>query len=324
MNSPLHTFEHKAMNTMFELMVVEENHQLAQSAAYTVFRKVDRLEEMISRFLNVSEVAQIRSLKPGQVLRVSPEIMDILLTSTEVCAATLGAFDVTVGAIMDVLREVKHRWSALTPEEKNNALAPCGMNRLIIDKDNFLIAVKPDRNGNDTPLELDFGAIGKGYALDVACDILTNEWEFKDFLIHGGTSTVVARGSMGDGVDGWPVGVCGDWKQRAGFDAIRLKDMAISGSGFDEQGTHIVDARKGVAAVRHGAAWASAPTAAMSDGLSTAFLGMTWKEIKAACDALPGCGALVAREQPEWMDKLRTPVRKHRFAEKMRERADSV
>jgi hypothetical protein len=54
----------------------------------------------------------------------------------------------------------------------------------------------------------------------------------------------------------------------------------------------------------------------MSDGLSTAFLGMTWSEIKAACDALPGCGALVAREQPVWMDKLRTPVRKYRFAEK--------
>jgi thiamine biosynthesis lipoprotein len=127
---------------------------------------------------------------------------------------------------------------------------------------------------------------------------------------------------MGDGVDGWPVGVCGDWKQRAGFDAIRLKDMAISGAGFEEKGTHIVDVRKGVAAVRHGAAWSSAPTAAMSDGLSTAFLGMTWGEIKTACDALPGCGALVAREQPEWLDKLRTPVRKYRFAEKMRECAN--
>ena len=301
---------------MFELMVVEDDHQLAQSAAYKVFQKVDRLEEMFSRFLDASEVSQIRQLKPGQTLRVSLEMIDILLVACEVCAATQGAFDVTIGTIMNVLREVKHRWAALTPEERESALAACGMNRLIIDRENFLIAVKPDRLGNDTPLELDFGAIGKGYALDVACDMLINEWDFENFLIHGGTSTVVARGSMGDGLDGWPVGVCGDWKKRAGFDAIRLKDMAISGSGFEEQGTHIVDVRKGVAAVRHGAAWASAPTAAMSDGLSTSFLGMTWREIKTACEALEGCGALVARAQPEWMDKLRTPVRKYRFAEK--------
>lgn len=304
------------MSTVFQLMVVESDHQLAQSAAYKVFQKVDRYEEMFSRFLDVSEVAQVRSLKPGKTLRVSPEMMDILLTATQVCAATLGAFDVTVGTIMDVLREVKHRWSALTEQERESALVACGMNRLIIDQEHFLVAVKPDRLGNDSPLELDFGAIGKGYALDVACDMLIKDWDFENFLIHGGTSTVVARGSMGDGQDGWPVGVCGDWKQRAGFDAIRLKDMAISGSGFEEKGTHIVDVRKGVAAVRHGAAWSSAPTAAMSDGLSTAFLGMTWREIKTACDALPGCGALVAREQPEWMDKLRTPVRKYKFAEK--------
>ncbi|MCL1921187.1 MAG: FAD:protein FMN transferase [Kiritimatiellaeota bacterium] len=305
------------MSTVFELMIVEEDRQLAQSAAYRVFQKVDRMEQMLSRFLDVSEVAQVRDLKPGQALRVPPEMMDVLLISTEVCAATQGAFDVTVGTIMDVLREVKHRWAGLTQEERDGALAACGMNRLIIDRENFLIAVKPDRLGNDSPLELDFGAIGKGYALDVACDMLTNEWEFTDFLMHGGTSTVVARGSMGDGQDGWPVGVCGDWKQRAGFDAIRLKDMAISGSGFEEKGTHIVDVRKGVAAVRHGAVWSSAPTAALSDGLSTAFLGMTWQEVKVACDALPGCGALVAREQPVWMDKLRTPVRKYRFAEKV-------
>jgi len=304
------------MSTVFELMVVEDDHQLAQSAAYQVFRKVDRIEEMLSRFINVSDVAQVRHLKPGQTLRVSSELIDVLLISTEICAATQGAFDVTVGTVMDVLREVKHRWAALTEQEREGALAPCGMNRLIIDTEHFLVAVKPDRLGNDTPLELDFGAIGKGYALDVACNMLINEWDFTDFLMHGGTSTVVARGSMGDGVEGWPVGVCGDWKQRAGFDAIRLKDMAISGSGFDEKGTHIVDTRKGVAAVRHGAAWSSASTAAISDGLSTAFLGMTWGEIKAACDAVPGCGALVAREQPEWMDRLRTPVRKYRFAEK--------
>jgi thiamine biosynthesis lipoprotein len=317
MAQPYHRFEHKAMNTLFELMVVEDDYRLAQSAACAVFRRVDRMEELFSRFLDASEVSQVRCLKPGEVLRVSPEMIDILIVSTQVCAATQGAFDVTVGTIMDFLREVKHRWAALTEEERTTALAACGMNRLIIDQENLLVAVKPDRLGNDTPLKLDFGAVGKGYALDVACKMLVEEWYFENFLIHGGTSTVVARGSMGDGKDGWPVGVCGDWKQRAGFDAIRLKDMAISGSGFDEQGTHIVDVRKGVAAVRHGAAWSSAPTAAMSDGLSTAFLGLTWREIKAACDALPGCGALVAREQPVWVDKVRTPVRKYRFAEGM-------
>lgn len=299
------------MSTVFELMVVTDDEQLAQSAAYTVFQKVDKIEELFSRFLDVSEVAMISRLKPGETFRVAPEMMELLLISTQVCAATRGAFDVTVGTVMDKLREVKHRWTALTPQERESALAACGMSRLIIDQQNLLVAVKPDRLGRETPLELDFGAVAKGYALDVACERLVTDWEFTDFLMHGGTSTVVARGAMDDGREGWPVGVGGDWRERAGLNAVRLKNGALSGSGFEVQGAHVVDVRGGVAAARHAAAWSYAPSAAVADALSTAFLGLSWREIEAACDALPGSGALVAREQPVWLDKIRRPVRQY-------------
>jgi thiamine biosynthesis lipoprotein len=310
MTDKVHRFEHKAMFTVFELMVVTDDPQLAESAAYAVFQKVDKLEELFSRFLDVSEVALISRLKPGETFRMAPETLDCLLIATQVCAATQGAFDVTVGTVMDALREVKHRWRALTPQEREGALAACGMNRLIIDRQNLLVAVKPDRLGRNSPLELDFGALAKGYALDVACELLERDWDFTDFLLHGGTSTVVARGSMGDGQPGWPVGVGGDWRERAGLDAVRLSEGAVSGSGFEVKGTHVVDVRKGVAAARHAAAWSYAPTAALADALSTAFLGLEWREIEAACAAIPGSGALVAREQPLWMDKVRRPVRK--------------
>jgi thiamine biosynthesis lipoprotein len=315
MNSTVKKYQHRAMSTIFELMVVEADEKLAYSAAHKIFERIDRLEMLLSRFLDVSEVALISRLKPGETFRVAPEMMELLLLSTQVCAVTSGVFDVTVGTVMDKLREVNHRWKGLTDDELNAAFATCGMNRLIIDKDNYLVAVTPDRNNEDTPLELDFGAIGKGYALDLACDMLIEDWDFKDFLIHGGTSSVLARGSMGDGQKGWPVGVGGDWKVRTGLDSLRLQDAAISGSGFDVNGLHIVDVRRGMAAVQHAGSWSYAPTAALADALSTAFLGMSWNEIKECCDKLPGCGALVARDQPLWMDKIRSPVQKFRFAD---------
>ncbi|HRU71169.1 MAG TPA: FAD:protein FMN transferase [Kiritimatiellia bacterium] len=299
------------MSTVFELLIATEDRQLAQSAAYAVFKKVDSLEELISRFLDVSEVALISRLKPGETFRVAPELMELLLTATRVCAATRGAFDVTVGPVMDALREVKHRWRALTPRERESALAACGMNRLVIDTENLLIAVRPDRLGRASPLELDFGAIGKGYALDVACRMLTEDWDFTDFLMHSGTSTVVARGSMGDGRPGWPVDVGGDWRERAGLQHVRLSEGAISGSGFEVKGAHVVDVRRGAAAARHPAAWSYAPTATLADALSTACLGLGWNEIRAACAELEGCGALVARAQPAWMDRVRSPVRQY-------------
>jgi len=309
MTEKAHRFEHQAMSTLFELMIVTDDHRLAESASYAVFKKVDKLEELLSRFLDVSQVAMLSRLKPGETFRVAPETMELLLLATQVCAATHGAFDVTVGTVMDALREVKHRWPALTPQERESALAACGMNRLVIDTQNLLVAVKPDRLGRETPLELDFGAIAKGYALDAACKMLVEDWDFTDFLMHGGTSTVVAHGSMGDGLPGWPVGVGGDWRERAGLHHVRLSEGAVSGSGFDVKGAHVVDVRKGVAAARHPAAWSYAGSAAVADALSTAFLGLGWTEIEAACAAVPGSGALVARGQPVWMDKIRKPVR---------------
>ena len=297
------------MFTVFELMIVADDRRLAASAAHAVFQKVDRLEQLFSRFLDASEVALISRLKPGETFRVAPELMELLLIATRVCAATGGCFDVTVGGVMDALREVKHRWQALTAREREEALAACGMNRLVIDTANLLVAVKPDRLGRASPLELDFGAVAKGYALDVACDLLAKEWDFEDFLIHGGTSTVIARGSMEEGGGGWPVHVGGAWRARAGLDAVRLSGRALSGSGFEVKGAHVVDVRRGGAAVRHGAAWACAPTAAVADALSTASLGMRPAEIARACAELEGSGVLTAREQPEWMDRVRSPVR---------------
>ncbi len=310
MTATVHKFEHQAMATVFELMVVTDDERLGRSAAQAVFQRVDKIEGLVSRFLDASEVALISRLRPGETFRVAPETMELLLIATQVCAATAGAFDVTVGTVMDVLREVRQRWSALTPQERASALAAGGMDRLILDPDSLRIAVKPDRLGRASPLELDFGAIAKGYALDQAAGLLESEWDFSDFLIHGGTSTVVARGSMGDGAEGWPVGVGGDWRARAGLDAVRLKQGALSGSGFEVKGAHVVDVRRGVAAVRHAAAWSAAPSAAVADALSTAFLGLSWREVEAACAALPGCGALVAREQPAWLDRVRSPVRR--------------
>ena len=304
----VHKYEHEAMSTRFELMVRTGDEALAQSAAWTVFQKIDKLELLLSRFIDGSDVSAISHLKPGQVFRVSPETMELLLTATGICAATGGAFDVTVGPVMDLLREVKHRWQALTASELAGALNACGMNRLIIDRENFLVSVTPDKAGGDQTTGLDFGAIAKGYALDVAAGMLTEDWDFEDFLIHAGTSTVIAQGSMDDR-PGWPVSVGGDWQVRAGLAAVRLSGGALSGSGFEVKGAHVVDVRRGVAAARHPATWAYAPTATLADALSTAALGLSWKEIEKACAEVSGSGVMVVRDQAEWMDRVRRPVR---------------
>ena len=43
-------------------------------------------------------------------------------------------------------------------------------------------------------LELNLGAVGKGYALDRAGELLRHRWGVRSALLHGGSSSVLARG----------------------------------------------------------------------------------------------------------------------------------
>jgi thiamine biosynthesis lipoprotein len=121
--------------------------------------------------------------------------------------------------------------------------------------------------------------LGKGYALDKALDVL-RDWGIENALLHGGTSTALATGSPlgSESPGGWPVGVGGGWPGAPS--RVLLSGRALSGSGTEVKGEHILDPRTGVPARRHLAAWASAPSAALSDALSTAFFVMTPQEIE--------------------------------------------
>ena len=303
-------YTHRAMDTEFRVSFGEgEDEALCASASAVAFARIDELERLLSRFDDTSDVAVIRALRPGQVATVAPETMSILVECVRVCAATGGAFDPTVGALMARLRHEQEggKRNADWQMDKDmlaDLLARGGMQRLVLDVEHLRVAVKEDRLGRDTPLELDFGGIGKGFALDECRKILTGEqFELANFLLDAGTSTQWAQGA------GWKLGVGGMWKDRTKIEtALEVRDAALSGSGFELQGEHVVDVRRLGAARRWGQAWAWCGwSAAVADALSTAALALSSRELTAAARALDA-RILVARRQPPILDKIRDPL----------------
>ena len=292
------------MDTEFSVSFgLKEDPRLCEAAAAACFDRIDALEILLSRFTDTSDVAMIRGLRPGEVAVLARETMDVLMVSVQVCAATGGAFDPTVGPVMDRLREQGASWASLSGDVRAEAFARGGMQRLVLDVDNLRVAVKEDRLGRPTPLELDFGGIGKGYALDACGEILRSEqFELTDWLLDAGSSTQLVSGGP------WPMGVGGRWKPRTRLETVlRLSDGALSGSGFEIQGQHVVDVRRRNAAARWGQTWSRAASAAVADALSTAALALDGRELTAACRAL-GARVLAARAQPAFMDRVRDPL----------------
>ncbi|QBG48612.1 FAD:protein FMN transferase [Verrucomicrobia bacterium S94] len=254
MNENVHSFSHEAMTTSFEVIIDSENREYARQTADAVFRRIDHLENLLSRYNAGSDVGQINLLDAGESIRVGTEVIECLEAALWAHSVTGGLFDPTLGA---------------------------GIQWLEIDRENFTVGWKSEGKAS-----LDLGGVGKGYALDDVTTIL-EDWDMTEVVLNGGGSTVLALGRE------WTLGVGGPWGEKVGLSEVTLKNRALSGSGTEVKGAHIINPKTRKPAQRHLAAWAIHPSAAKADALSTAFMMMENKKIEALCKMHPEITAYV-------------------------------
>ena len=279
----VHTFCHEAMATEFEVVIAQAGVGLAmaQHAAAAVFAEVDRLEAELSRFKPTSDTWRLSLLRAGERAVVDFAAWDCLNLANSVHAETGGAFDITLGPLMRLWRNPDGSPRTPMPEELVAARQRMGMHLFDLDPDGLWVTVHADE------MLFDFGAIGKGYALDQAVRVLA-DIGIDTALLSAGESTLVGLGNAPDEM-GWPVNLHLEEAQ-----ALSLQGDALSCSGFAVQGNHIMDPRLlQPVPVQPRRSYVLAPTAALSDALSTAFMVLQPEEIEAFCQRHPQVRSLV-------------------------------
>ena len=257
MEESLHSFTHEAMTTPFEVIVAGQEREYARQVADAVFRKIDHLENLLSKYNAGSDVGQINLLSAGQTVRVGSEVIECLDAAIWAHEVSGGLFDPTLGT---------------------------GFQWLEVDPENFTVGWK-----EDGAAKLDLGGVGKGFAIDHVKPLL-DDWDVTEVVLNAGDSTVLALGRE------WPLGVGGPWGEKIGLTEVKLKDKALSGSGTEVKGAHILNPKTGKPASRHLAAWAIHPSAAKADALSTAFMMMEPEQIEQLCMDYPEVTAFVVKQ----------------------------
>jgi len=282
--SDLSGFSHKAMATVFEILIGHPDGAYAQKAALEAFLLIDRMEGDFSRFIGNSDISRINHAAVREPVQVNPAVFECLRRSMAAWEMTGGAFDVTVGYLKD-------SGGKSGPSVSKTA---AGMDALILDGSGFMVT-------KTRPVEIDLGGIGKGFALDRAADLLL-EWDLPDVFLHGGTSSVLARGCPA-GRDGWEVTISNPEDRGRILHRFVLRDRSMSGSGV-EKGFHIIDPERLKPVQDSLAAWALAKDAAFADALSTAFMVMRWEDVRRLCSENPDVKAVVVRKDGEVLSVL--------------------
>lgn len=224
------------------------------------------VEVHMSTYLGSSELSQFNAAPAGKIVELSPQTMEVLRLSRELCTRTGGAFDVTCRPIIEVWKHAGKVGRLPTKDEIAEAKDHIGWEHIKL--------LQSAAQKRIDEVSVDLGGIAKGYAIDLAIQAM---------IAGGATGGLVDVGgdvrSFGRRADGkrWRVGVRNPFAQSL-METLEIEAAAVCTSGNYERFveirqkrySHIVDPRTGWVAEMTPSVTVVAPTAAVADAWATA------------------------------------------------------
>lgn len=226
-----------AMNTYMTFTAYGKN---AAEALDMALEQVEEAEALWSVTDQNSEIYQANH-SGGQPVTVSDETAQLVSFALDMAEQTDGAVDPTIYPVLSAWGFTTQ--SKQVPEEGQIA-------SLLQNVDYGRISLEGDRLTVPDGMQLDMGAVGKGYAGDLVIEVL-KEYGVESALINLG-GNVQAISSRPDGND-WRLGIRAPWEE-GNLGVLRISDAAVVTSGGyenyfeDEEGNiywHILDPSTG-------------------------------------------------------------------------------
>lgn len=258
-----------AMACRFEITLAGEDGAFV-AAARTALDEIDRLEDELSVFRYTSTISEVNRNAACRPVVVPRHLIDLLTACQRLHQETGGAFDITTMPLSRCWGFLRREGRLPDAEAIEAARAMVGFDGVQLGRDDGSVSF-----GN-AGIELNLGAIGKGYALDRA-SVGLRRAGVEHALLSAGRSSLLALGGRGDG---WRIDLVSPLVAGHAIAGLWLRNAALGTSGAGEQFViagghrygHVIDPRTGWPANGVVSASVVASDASRADALSTAFL----------------------------------------------------
>lgn len=286
------------MGTILEITLCAEHAGAVRQYLEPLFTTAIHLDASLTTYDLNSPVSRLNASAGEGPASVPHEVSDLLTLSLRYAQLTQGTFDVTVGPLMLLWQDAVLRHTIPTRKELRRVRNIIGSDKVrLLPHDTVVL-----RPG----MAVDFGGIGKGYALDQLQTQLKQQ-QVQHALLNFGQSSIWALGSPPD-AQGWRILLQQPDGRPVGVLTLRNHALSISasmGQAFEIKGRrygHIIDPRTGHPLQRDVLACVIAPTATQAEALSKALLILGEREGIALLQHFPGVeGLLLETAGSAWM-----------------------
>ncbi|MEI9896369.1 MAG: FAD:protein FMN transferase [Chthoniobacter sp.] len=302
-------YEKAEMGLPFRISMYAQDEATAKAAADAAFERIAVLNSILSDYDSDSELSRLsQSSGQGKAVPVSSDLWRVLVRAQEYAARSDGAFDITVGPLVNLWRRARHKQELPSPELIAEMKARVGYKNLRLDPEHHTAELLVPE------MRLDLGAIAKNYAVDEAVAVL--EQHGITHALVGGSGDMTATDAPPD-QPGWRIEVAPlDVPGAPPPQVIYLKNRSIATSGDlfqrveigGKRYSHIVDPRTGIGLTDHSLVTVVAPDCMAANGLTTTISVLGPERGLKFVEETPGAAAHVVRmpgDKIEFVESLR-------------------
>ena len=228
-----------------------------------------RVELAMSTYIKESELSRLNTAKPGELVPLSPDTLEVLRISKDMHARTRGTFDVTVRPVIELWKQAKREQHVPTRRQLQEAVESSSWDKLRLETHGATRTAET--------VTVDLGGIAKGYGIDKAVEAMKATGIRGGLVDVGGDVRCFGARQQGGR---WVVGIRDPFsKDRSKTIAkIGIADQAVCTSGnYERHSTirgkrysHIIDPRTGDPVDSAPSVTVVAPTATIADAWATA------------------------------------------------------